>query len=127
MVFVPVFTSNSVPHVHFFRRIFCVFRWDNEAEGGSGNQIAFGRNGAAFIAYNYEDGGVMTRDFQTGMPAGTYCDIISGNPTSDGCSGNSVTVDGGGWATISIDASSDDPIVAFHTGELTVKYTLENT
>ena len=86
-------------------------RWDN-----GGNQLSFSRNGAAFIAFNYEDGGTLTRDFQTGMPAGAYCDIISGDATESGCSGNVINVGGNGMASISIDASSEDPFVAIHTG-----------
>ena len=87
------------------------YRWDNGA-----NQLSFSRNGAAFIAFNYESGGTLSRDFQTGMPAGAYCDIINGEATDSGCTGHVINVDGNGNAFISIDASSEDPFVAIHIG-----------
>lgn len=111
---------------HRWRQIGNMAEWRNVAGGENWNvehwwdngnhQLSFSRNGAAFIAYNYEDGGTLSRTFQTGMPAGTYCDIISGDPTPSGCTGAEYTVNGNGEADISIDASSDDPIVAFHIG-----------
>jgi len=111
---------------HRWRQIMNMAEWRNKAGGENWNiehwwdngnhQLAFSRNGAAFIAYNYELGGTMTETLQTGMPGGAYCDVISGDATSSGCSGATVTVNGDGTATISIDASSDDPIVAIHVG-----------
>ncbi len=47
--------------------------WDN----GS-NQIAFSRGNKAFIAIN-NDNGPIHQKLHTGLPAGNYCDIISGN------------------------------------------------
>ena len=51
---------------------------------------------------------------QTGMPAGTYCDIISGNHGEFPCSGATITVGSDGNAEIFISGSSEDPIVAIH-------------
>ncbi|MCT4353014.1 alpha-amylase family glycosyl hydrolase [Streptomyces sp. Je 1-79] len=45
--------------------------WDN-----GNNAIAFGRGGKAYVALNHE-GSSLTRTFQTGLPAGTYCDVQS--------------------------------------------------
>ena len=56
----------------------------------------------------------MTMKLQTGMPAGTYCDIISGNPGESPCSGTTVTVGSDGNAEIFISGSSEDPILAIH-------------
>ena len=47
--------------------------WDN-----GNNQIAFSRGNKAFIAIN-NDGYYMDETLQTGLPSGSYCDIISGN------------------------------------------------
>jgi len=47
-------------------------RWDNSA-----NQIAFSRGKKAFIAIN-NDGSPINTKLQTGLPAGNYCDVISG-------------------------------------------------
>ena len=56
----------------------------------------------------------MTMKLQTGMPAGTYCDIISGNPGESPCSGTTVTVGSDGNAEIFIAGGSEDPILAIH-------------
>lgn len=45
--------------------------WDN-----GNNAIAFGRGAKAYVAINHE-GTSLTRTFQTGLPAGTYCDVQS--------------------------------------------------
>ena len=81
--------------------------WDN-----GNNQIAFGRGDKGFVVINKE-GGTLSRSFQTGLPAGTYCDVISGEPTATGCSGASVSVVAGGTATISVPALS---AAAIHVG-----------
>ena len=41
------------------------------------NQIAFSRGGKGFVAINNE-GGTLAQTLQTGLPAGTYCDVIHG-------------------------------------------------
>ncbi|WP_329121289.1 carbohydrate-binding module family 20 domain-containing protein [Streptomyces sp. NBC_01353] len=45
--------------------------WDN-----GNNAIAFGRGDKAYVAINHEASS-LTRTFQTGLPAGTYCDVQS--------------------------------------------------
>ena len=47
--------------------------WSN-----GGNQIAYSRGSSSFIAFNKDDG-YMDEWIRTGLPAGTYCDIISGS------------------------------------------------
>lgn len=84
--------------------------WDN-----GNNQLAWGRGGRGYVAINREDGGTLNRTFQTGMPAGTYCDIIHAdfNYATGACSGATVTVDGSGNATFSVNHRD---AVAFHVG-----------
>ena len=65
------------------------------------NQIAFSRGSAGFVVINKE-GGTLTRTFSTGLPAGTYCDVIHGDYSSGTCSGRLVTVDGSGNAAMSV-------------------------
>ena len=75
--------------------------WSN-----GGNLIAFGRGNRGFVVINNETA-PADRWFNTGMPAGTYCDIISGEATVRGrsqCSGDSVTVNDNGWAQIRVGA-----------------------
>jgi alpha-amylase len=80
--------------------------WWNE-----GNKAAFSRGNKAFVAITNE--GLLDRTFYTGLPAGDYCNVIEGCPTSEGCSGKTVTVDSGGNARIIID-NYDEPIAAIH-------------
>jgi alpha-amylase len=76
--------------------------WDN-----AGNQIAFGRGDKGFVVINKESTS-LTRTFKTSMPAGRYCNVISGDfaPGTGGgaptCSGTTVTVDATGNASITV-------------------------
>lgn len=89
--------------------------WTNGA-----NQIAFTRSGAnggaGFVVINRE-GNSLSRTFQTGLPAGTYCNIIAGdfNHTNGTCSGSTITVNSAGSATITVAAMSS---AAIHRGAI---------
>jgi len=65
------------------------------------NQIAFGRGASGFVVINKE-GGTLVRTFATGLPAGTYCDVIHGDFATGSCSGPLVSVDGSGNATVNV-------------------------
>ncbi|MFM1707124.1 alpha amylase C-terminal domain-containing protein [Aeromonas salmonicida] len=67
--------------------------WDN-----GNNQIAFGRGNKGFVAINNESGNLVA-SVQTGLPAGEYCNILSGN---DYCSGAYIKVDGSGKASLNL-------------------------
>ncbi|WP_345638866.1 carbohydrate-binding module family 20 domain-containing protein, partial [Rugosimonospora acidiphila] len=58
------------------------------------NLIAFSRGSDAWIAINNESS-AATRTFTTGLPDGTYCDLIHGNVSGPSCSGPTVAVSGG--------------------------------
>jgi len=49
---------------------------------------------------------------QTSLPAGTYCDIISGQKQASSCTGKSVTVATDGKAYIEILAQEEDGVLA---------------
>ena len=72
--------------------------WDN-----GNNQIAFSRGDKGFVIINREDS-ALSRTFQTGLPAGGYCDVINGDfdPAAGTCSGPTITVDASGSANISV-------------------------
>ncbi|MGW4893082.1 carbohydrate binding domain-containing protein [Kitasatospora sp. NPDC004240] len=77
------------------------------------NAIGFGRGDRAYVAIN-RGGGPVTRTFQTSLPAGTYCDVQHGNPTTGGgCTGTTYTVGADGTFTATI--GSNDA-VALHVG-----------
>lgn len=63
------------------------------------------------------EGFSLERTFSTGLPDGTYCDIISGdfNPSTRTCTGTPVIVDAKGYADIHLQPFS---AVALHKGAL---------
>jgi len=67
------------------------------------NLIAFSRGPDAWIALNNESS-AQTRTFTTGLPDGTYCDIIHGSGSGGSCTGPAVTVSGG-VATVTVPAN----------------------
>lgn len=52
------------------------------------NQLAFERQGKGFVAINNSDG-VWNVKFNTGLPKGTYCDVVSGAKVNGKCTGKS--------------------------------------
>lgn len=52
--------------------------------------------------------------FQTCLPPGTYCDIISGSKSGEVCTGKSVTVDDDRKAYIEILHDEYDGVLAIH-------------
>jgi len=85
--------------------------WSNPADG---NQIAFGRGAAGFVVINRSNT-PLSQKLQTGLAAGTYCDVVNGDVTADwhGCTGISVVVAADG--TAQFDASPLQAI-AIHAG-----------
>ncbi|XP_033100288.1 alpha-amylase-like [Anneissia japonica] len=109
---------------HRWRQIKNMVKFRNVAEGtdvnnwwDNGNQaIAFSRGNKAFLVIN-NDSYRIKEWFSTGLPAGTYCDVISGNYTGSKCTGTTITVYADGRAYFDISNSSDDPIIAIHVLE----------
>jgi alpha-amylase len=81
--------------------------WSN-----GGQQIAFCRGNKGFIAFT--NGGSINQSLQTCLPAGTYCDVISGSLESGACTGKKITVGGDGTANIPLTDSEDDGVLAIH-------------
>ena len=52
--------------------------------------------------------------FQTCLPAGTYCDVISGSKSNGTCTGKRVIVSSGGRANIVILSYEEDGVLAIH-------------
>lgn len=82
--------------------------WDND-----NNQIAFCRGGQGFIAIN-NDGYDLKENLQTCLPAGTYCDVISGSKEDGSCTGKTVTVNDDGTAYIELTTMEEDGVLAIH-------------
>ncbi|WP_431990839.1 carbohydrate-binding module family 20 domain-containing protein [Streptomyces albogriseolus] len=83
--------------------------WDN-----GNNAIAFGRGDKAYVVINHESGS-LNRTFQTSLPAGTYCDVQSGN---------AVTVNGSGQFTATLGANT---ALALHAGAMSCSGTTDPT
>jgi alpha-amylase len=77
---------------------------------GNANVVGFSRSGKGYIFFN---GGstATTVTVQTGLPAGFYCDVASGDLTPTGCSGSMVEVSSTGSATFTANGSN---IVVIH-------------
>jgi alpha-amylase len=84
--------------------------WDD----GS-NAIAFSRGPAdralGWVAINAGDS-PTTQAFQTGLRAGTYCDLVRGKPSAGSCVGAPITVDGSGVAHVTVAPKSAVAILA---------------
>ena len=52
--------------------------------------------------------------FQTYLPAGTYCDVISGSKSNGFCTGKTVNVASNGRADIVILHNEEDGVLAIH-------------
>jgi len=52
--------------------------------------------------------------FQTCLPSGTYCDVISGSKSNGVCTGKAVNVGSDGTADIVILHDEEDGVLAIH-------------
>jgi alpha-amylase len=69
------------------------------------DQIAFGRGSAAYVAFN-RAGSALSRTFQTSLPAGTYCDVMSGDFNGTSCTGTTYDVNSSGQVTATVPANA---------------------
>ncbi|CAF3840587.1 unnamed protein product [Rotaria sordida] len=67
-----------------------------------------------FVAINNDDYSPLDQWLQTGLPAGEYCDIVSGSLIDGRCTGKQVTVHQDGKALIQIGNLEQDPIIGLH-------------
>ena len=65
--------------------------------------------------------------FQTCLPAGTYCDVISGFKSGGVCTGKTVTVGNNGIANIVIGSNDEDGVLAIHLGVSTASFHIIET
>lgn len=81
--------------------------WDDGA-----NAIAFSRGDKGFVAINRENT-TLTSTIATGLPPGTYCDILTGGSNGTSCVGTSVTVGTAGTVQLTI---APNKAIAIHAG-----------
>ncbi|XP_054836048.1 pancreatic alpha-amylase-like isoform X2 [Eublepharis macularius] len=82
--------------------------WDN-----SNNQVAFGRDGKGFIVFNNDDRN-LSEMLSTGLPAGIYCDVITGQKEGNQCTGIQIHVAANGIANFHISSQAKEPFIAIH-------------
>lgn len=56
----------------------------------------------------------MNINLNTGLPAGTYCDVISGQKEGNHCTGIQVHIGADGVANFQISNQAEDPFIAIH-------------
>lgn len=113
--------SNGWVCEHRWRQIFNMVGFRNAVAGtnvanwwdNGSNQIAFSRGNRGFIVFNLQTSN-LSRTFQTGLSAGTYCDVISGSKSGNSCTGSSISVDGSGNASINLAGNAADGVQAYH-------------
>ncbi|XP_059475319.1 alpha-amylase A-like [Neocloeon triangulifer] len=82
--------------------------WDN-----GNNMVSWSREGLGFIVINGEAGD-LDETLSTGLPAGTYCDVISGKLENGACTGLTIVVAADGTAAISLPGASQEGVMATH-------------
>ncbi|KAI8039943.1 hypothetical protein M5D96_007368 [Drosophila gunungcola] len=82
--------------------------WDN-----GDSQISFCRGNKGFLAVNNNQYD-LSQELNTCLPAGEYCDVISGSLINGSCTGKSVTVKDNGYGYIHIGADDFDGMMALH-------------
>lgn len=112
--------SNGWVCEHRWRQIYNMIAFKNTVRGTDINdwwsngsqQIAFCRGNKGFIAFTNE--GDINGEFQTCLPAGYYCDVISGSLENGLCTGKVVNVSADGRARIELGSAEDDGVLAIH-------------
>lgn len=113
--------SNGWICEHRWRQIYNMVRFRNAVHGTSvndwwdngSNQIAFSRGNSGFVAFN-GDQYDMNATVKTSLPAGQYCDLITGNLVNGSCTGKVVNVEQNGDVHVQISNADDDGILAVH-------------
>lgn len=101
--------------VHRWSDIAAMVKFRNDTAGqaqtnwttGDSHQVAFSRGQTGFVALNNSASAWNTSLF-TNLPAGSYCDLITGGRNSAGtaCVGTTVTVGSNGYASVNLPANN---------------------
>jgi len=87
-------------HMIGFRRVVAGTTYNHWWDDGA-NAIAFSRGDKGFVAINREDT-TIAATIATGMPSGTYCDLLSGSLPGGACTGTVVVVDSTGSVQVNL-------------------------
>jgi alpha-amylase len=94
----------SILHMVAFRKVVAGTDVNHWWDDGA-NAIAFSRGAKGFVAIN-RDGVALNATVTTGLPAGTYCDVLTGGKTGPTCARTSVVVDSNGKVQLSLGPNS---------------------
>jgi alpha-amylase len=75
-------------------------------------QRSSSRGNKGFVAINRESA-TVSATIPTGLPTGTYCDLLSGGRNGSGCVGSSLVIDAGGKLQLALPSNTG---VAIHSG-----------
>ncbi|CAO1348163.1 unnamed protein product [Diamesa hyperborea] len=89
--------------------------WDNQK-----NQIAFSRGNKGFILFNLNNGDIVKEMIKTGLSAGVYCDVITGDKIGTFCTGKKITVNADGFAEITLLENDENGVIAIHVDSLLI-------
>lgn len=96
-----------------FRNVVKGTRVENWWDGWS--QIGFSRGNRGYYVLNSRDNGDgLSERLQTGLPAGTYCDVANGERAGNSCTGKSITVGNDGYAQFELERGSQEMFIAIH-------------
>jgi alpha-amylase len=101
----------SIARMVGFRRFVAgtdVNRWWSNGQ----QAIAFSRGDKGFVAINRENTS-LAASISSGLPAGSYCDLLTGGRSGGACAGTTVTIDAAGAVQVSLPALT---AIAVHTG-----------
>ena len=106
---------------HRWRQIYAMVGFKNAVHGtgvdhwwdNGNNQIAFSRGNRGFVVFNGETY-ALNQNLATGLSAGTYCDVITGQRYGNSCSGISIQVGADGRAQFYLAADAYDGVIAIH-------------
>lgn len=87
----------------------------NWADNGA-DQVAFCVNQGGFIAFNGYNTANFDAKLRVCLPEGVYCDVISGEVSQAGCTGEEVIVNKTGYAHIFIPVNHKTGMIAIHSG-----------
>lgn len=79
------------------------------------SKLAFSRGSRGFIIIKSKDDGEgFNERLQTGLPAGVYCDVVTGEKIGSRCTGKEVTVDSHGLARLKLAKGSQEMFIAIY-------------
>ena len=128
----PVSCGDEWACEHRWRQIYNMVKFHNAVMGtqvtnwwdNGFHQIAFSRGGRGFVVMN-NDNSVIDASFDTGMPEGEYCDVMTCDSNRPPCSSSSgyckdpIYVDNSGWANIYLshtmsNDNEEQPMIAIY-------------